>query len=82
MNARALEFTNYGTNDEVVIGKYIKNSRHSYDAIANSRGSTYYGTSDAIWLEVKKMKFVKDKGMWKINKTFIKQQMRAGKNLW
>lgn len=79
-NARALEFTNYGTNDEVVIGKYMKNSKYSYDAIAKSRGSTYYGTSNARWLEVKKMKFVKDKGMWKINKAFLKQQMRAGKN--
>ena len=79
-NARALEFTNYGTNDEVVIGKYMKNSKYSYDAIAKSRGSTYYGTSNARWLEVKKMKFVKDKGMWKINKAFLKQQMRSGKN--
>lgn len=26
------------------------------------------------------MKFVGDKGMWKINKAFLKQQMRAGKN--
>lgn len=25
------------------------------------------------------MKFVGDKGMWKINKVFLKQQMKAGK---
>ena len=79
-NARALEFTNYGTNDEVVIGKYIENSKYSYDAIAKSRGSTYYGTSNARWSEVRNMKFVGDNGMWKINKAFLKQQMRAGKN--
>ena len=30
--------------------------------------------------EVKNMKFVGDKGMWKINKAFLKQQIRAGKN--
>lgn len=53
-NARVLEFTNYGTNDEVIIRKYIDKSKHSYDPIAKSRGSTYYGTSNARWSKVKK----------------------------
>ena len=78
-NARALEFTNLGTNDEVVLGKYIRNSKHSYDAVAKSRGSTYFGTSESRWAEVQNMFGVKEKGMWKINKAFLKQQIKAGK---
>ena len=78
-NARALEFTNLGTNDEVVLGKYIHNSPHSYDAVAQSRGSTYFGTSQTRWAEVQNMFGVGEKGMWKINKAFLKQQIKAGK---
>ena len=78
-NARALEFTNLGTNDEVVLGKYIHNSPHSYDAVAKSRGSTYFGTSQTRWAEVQNMFGVGEKGMWRINKAFLKQQINAGK---
>ena len=78
-NARALEFTNVGTNNEVVIGKHINNSPYSYDAMAKQRGSTYFSASQSRWNEVLRMKGVGEKGMWKINKVFLKQQMALGK---
>ncbi len=46
-NARALEFTNVGTNNEVVIGKHINNSPYSYDAMAKQRGSIYFSASQS-----------------------------------
>ena len=78
-SARAIEFTNLGTNNEVVLGKYIHNSPHSYDAVAKVRESTYFGTTQGRWMEVQNMFGVGEKGMWGINKIFLKQQLAAGK---
>ena len=72
-NARALEFTNSGSN-EVVLGR-----SGTYEQVAQSRGSTYFHTSDARWNEVHDMLGVGNKGMWKINQTFLDQQIAAGK---
>lgn len=79
-SARAMEFTHIGTNNEVVIGKQINNSPYSYDIVEKNRGSTYFGTSEARWTEVKNMFGVREKGMWRINKTFLKQQIATGKS--
>ena len=72
-NARALEFTNPGSN-EVVLGR-----SGTYEQVAQSRGSTYFHTSDARWNEVHDMFGVGDKGMWRINKAFLDQQVAAGR---
>lgn len=58
-NARALEFTNAGSN-EVVLGRF-----GTYESAAQSRGSTYFYTSDARRAEVQDMFGVGDKGMGK-----------------
>ena len=78
-NMRAGEFTNLGTSNEVILGKYIYNSPHSYEAVAAKRNATYFGTSPARWHEVETMFGVGEKGMWRINKIFLKQQAKAGK---
>ncbi len=70
-NARALEFTNPGSS-EVVLGR-----SGTYEQVAQSRGSTYFHTSDARWNEVQNMTGVGKKGMWRINKTFLNQQIAA-----
>lgn len=71
---KALEFTNMGSK-EVVLGRSPK-----YVEIAQSRGATYFNTSDKVWNSTKAMKGVGDKGMWRINKAFLNQQIKAGAN--
>lgn len=50
----------------------------TYEAVAQSRGSTYFHTTDARWTEVHNMFGVGNRGMWNINKAFLKQQISAG----
>ncbi len=64
-----------GANNEVVLGNYIQGSSQSYEAVAAGRGSTSYSVSQARWTQVRSMTGVGDKGMWKINQVFLKQQM-------
>ena len=71
-NAKALEFTNLGSK-EVVLGR-----SPDYVSIAQSRGATYFHTTDEIWNATKSLKGVGNRGMWKINKAFLKQQIKAG----
>lgn len=71
-NAKALEFTNVGSN-EVVLGR-----SPGYVDVARSRGATYFHTTDDIWNATQSMRGVGSKGMWRINKTFLKQQIKAG----
>ena len=71
-NAKALEFTNVGSN-EVVLGR-----SPGYVDIARSRGATYFHTTDDIWNATQSMRGVGSKGMWRINKAFLKQQIKAG----
>lgn len=71
-NAKALEFTNYGSN-EVVLGR-----SPGYVEIAKSRGATYFHTTDDVWNATQSMRGVGTKGMWRINKAFLKQQIKAG----
>lgn len=73
-SARALEFTHTGTNNEVVLGNYIGESSHSYEAVALERNSTYFSANQSRWLEVQAMRGVGENGMWKINKVFLRQQ--------
>ena len=71
-NAMAKQFTNIGSK-EVVLGR-----SPGYVDIAKSRGATYFHTSDKIWNATRSLKGVGNKGMWKINKAFLKQQIKAG----
>ena len=71
-NAKALEFTNAGSN-EVVLGR-----SPGYVDVARSRGATYFHITDDIWKVTQSMKGVGSKGMWRINKAFLKQQIKAG----
>ena len=71
-NAKALEFTNVGSN-EVVLGR-----SPGYVDVARSRGATYFHTTDDIWNATQSMRGVGSKGMWRINKAFLKQQIKAG----
>ena len=73
-NTRALEFTNPGSN-EVVLGR-----SGTYEQVAQARGSTYFHTSNARWNEVHDMLGVGNKGMWKINRAFLDQQIAAGRS--
>lgn len=78
--ARALEFTQTGVNNEVVLGNYIQGSSNSYEAVASSRGSTYFSVNQARWSEVRAMTGVGDKGMLRINQIFLKQQIALGRS--
>ena len=71
-NAKAIEFTNVGS-DEVVLGR-----KPGYVEIAKSKGATYFNTTDDIWYATQSMRGVGSKGMWRINKAFLKQQIKAG----
>ena len=71
-SAKAIEFTNAGSN-EVVLGR-----SPGYVNVAKNKGATYFNTKDAIWNATKSMKGVGKKGMWRINKAFLKQQIKAG----
>lgn len=71
-NSMAHEFTNAGSS-EVVLGR-----SGTYETVAQSRGSTYFHTTDARWTEVHDMFGVGDRGMWNINKAFLNQQISAG----
>ena len=71
-NAKAIEFTNVGSQ-EVVLGR-----SPGYVEVAKSKGATYFHTSDEIWNATQSMKGVGSKGMWRINKAFLKQQIKAG----
>ena len=73
-NAKALEFTNIGSK-EVVLGR-----SPTYVEIAKSRGATYFHTTDEVWNATKSLKGVGTRGMWRINKAFLKQQIKAGAN--
>ena len=73
-NAKALEFTNVGTKN-VVLGRSPR-----YVEIAQSQNATYFHTTDEIWNATKAMKGVGNKGMWRINKAFLRQQIKAGAN--
>lgn len=66
-NAKALEFTNTGSN-EVVLGR-----SPGYVDVARRRGATYFHTTDDIWKVTQSMKGVGSKRMWRINKAFLKQ---------
>ena len=56
---------------EVVLGRYIDGSPASYDAVARSRGSTYFSLKD--WSQVGKE--VGDDGLRSVNKAFLDQQI-------
>ena len=71
-NAKALEFTNVGSN-EVVLGR-----SPGYVDVARSRGATYFHTTDDVWNATQSMRGVGSKGMWRINKAFLRQQINAG----
>ena len=71
-NAKALEFTNVGSN-EVVLGR-----SPGYVDVARSRGETYFHTTDDVWNATQSMRGVGSKGMWRINKAFLRQQINAG----
>ena len=73
-SARALEFTHVGTSNKVGLG-----SRGQYVEKASQNKATYFNTSDARWSQVQDMTGVGRKGMTKINRKFLKQQIRQGK---
>lgn len=69
-NAKAVEFTHNPNSSEVVLGR-----SGVYEKTAISRGSTYYQMPQSQWEIVSKQ----SSRAWKINKAFLKQQIRAGK---
>ena len=62
-------------SDEVVLGRYVKDSLESYDVVARMRGATYFsmGNWGAVSGEIG------DAQMWSINKSFLDQQVAQGK---
>lgn len=71
----ALSSTHNANASEVVLGKYIAGSSNSYEAVAQSRGATYFSMSD--WGTVEGQLGADQ--MWNINKAFLDQQMAQGK---
>jgi filamentous hemagglutinin len=75
-NQAAVSSTHNATATEVVLGKYIKGSADSYEAVAQSRGATYFSMSD--WSVVEGQLGADQ--MWNINKAFLDQQISQGKS--
>jgi filamentous hemagglutinin len=71
----AVSSTHNAGSQEVVLGRYIADSSESYDAIARSRGATYFSVSD--WSAVQGQLGADQ--MWNINKAFLDQQISQGK---
>jgi len=71
----AVSSTHNAGAQEVVLGRYIPDSSESYDAIARSRGATYFSMSD--WSAVQGQLGADQ--MWNINKAFLDQQITQGK---
>ncbi|WIF88421.2 hypothetical protein [Acholeplasma laidlawii] len=76
--ARALEFTNYGTTNEVVLGR----SADNYHLVAQSRNATYFHTTDVRWAQVQAMRGVGTKGIWKNNQVFLNNQIALGRTFY
>ena len=77
-NTKALEFTHNAGSGKVVLGR----SADAYSVVAKSKGATYFNTTDRIWNATRAMKGVGNKGMWRINKAFLRQQIKAGKQFY
>ncbi len=75
-NQAALSSTHNASSSEVILGKYIAGSPDSYEAVAQSRGATYFSMSD--WGTVQSQMGADN--MWNINKAFLEQQMAQGKS--
>ena len=73
-NGIALEFTKNPLSNEVVLGR-----SGVYESLAQSRNATYFNASNARWTQVSNMRGVGSRGMVKINQSFLKQQIAAGK---
>ncbi|NLP41265.1 MAG: hypothetical protein GX348_03565 [Veillonellaceae bacterium] len=77
----AFDFAVQGTKNpqasEVVLGKYIPNSVESYEAIAASRGATYFQLNNWSRLATE----FGEESMWLINRSFLQQQIANGKNI-
>ena len=71
-NAKALEFTNNAGSGKVVLGR----SMDGYTSIAKRKNATYFYSD--LWESTRAMKGVGNRGMWKINKAFLKQQIKVG----
>ncbi len=69
-NAKALEFTHNPGSQEVVLGR-----SGVYENVAINRGATYYHMSQDQWAILSKH----SSRAWRINKAFLKQQIKAGK---
>jgi filamentous hemagglutinin len=74
-NQAAVSSTHNASAAEVVLGKYLKDSAESYDAVVKSRGATYFSMSD--WSAVEE--YLGANQMWNINKAFLDQQIAQGK---
>lgn len=71
-NAKALEFTKNAGSGKVVLGR----SMDGYTSIAKGKNATYFHSD--LWESTRAMKGVGNRGMWKINKAFLKQQIKVG----
>jgi filamentous hemagglutinin len=74
-NQAAVSSTHNSAAMEVILGKYIRGSADSYEAVAQARGATYFSMSD--WNVVESQLGAEQ--MWNINKSFLNQQMAQGK---
>lgn len=63
---------------KIILGKYVKNSPLSYDKVAGKE-YTYFNLDN--WEDVSKMFAGSYDEMWKINKQFIDNQIKVGKDI-
>ncbi len=63
-------------NNQVGLGKYIKDSPYSYEALSKANKYTYYELKPEYW---GKMKSVLGNNTWEVNRTFLDQQVAKGK---
>lgn len=72
----AQDATHNPTAPEVILGRYIRDSADSYDAVAQARGATYFSMSN--WGGVSAD--IGGASMWSINQAFLDQQIMQGKS--
>ncbi|MPS74625.1 MAG: hypothetical protein E2590_15940 [Chryseobacterium sp.] len=73
--------TQNGSAKKVMLGKYVEGSPLSYNARAG-KDHTFFEMKDELWQEVSQ-KVNKDRAeIWKINKQFIDEQFKKGKDFY
>lgn len=78
LDTAAQSATHNASSTEVILGRYIVGNDQSYEKVAQTRGATYFQLTSENWMKTANV--INNDGMWEINKTFLDQQIKLGKD--